>query len=60
MKQTIIDVLDRYKDTQLSIKSEACREMIADEIQDEIKSKYILTLLEDTVDTGWISNGNLD
>ena len=60
MKQTILTVLDRYKDTKLNIASEACREMIADEIEDEIKSNYILTPLEATTGTGWIDDGDLD
>ena len=60
MKQTILTVLDRYKDTQLNIASEACRDMIADEIEDEIKSRYILTPLEATTGTGWIDDGDLD
>jgi hypothetical protein len=60
MKQTILDVLDRYKDTQLNLASEACREMIADEIQDEIKSKYIFTPLEETAGTGWVYDGDID
>lgn len=43
MKETILRVLEKYKGTQANLDSEALREMITDELLDELHSKYIIT-----------------
>lgn len=58
MKETILRVLEKYKGTQANLDSEALREMITDELLDELHSKYIITEdLRNMSGTGWENHG---
>ena len=47
IKTTIIEVLARYANQQANLDSDVLQNMIADELQDELYHKYIISSKED-------------
>lgn len=57
LKQTILNVLQQYEGSQFNIDSNVGREMVADQIVDEIKREYIVTSMSEARDSiGWTEN----
>lgn len=62
LKQTILNVLQQYEGSQFNIDSQTGREMVADQLVDEIKREHIVTSISEARDsTGWTdSNPEFD
>lgn len=48
IKTTILEVLARYANQQANLDSDVLQNMIADELQDELHHKYIISDKQDT------------